>query len=229
MSLWPLFSLEVMTPRLILRPISEADASTLATALPPDLELDPNAYLFPGAKPALGRAWQSLASYWRAYGSWTIDSWRLPFGVHVDGELVGVQTLEGDHFVRRGVVDSASYLHHAARGKGIGKEMRRAMLAFAFETLGAQEAITSAWQDNQASLGVSAALGYSPNGIERHVDGDRVGYLQHLRLPVATWRERHSAHDVQVSGFGPCAVLFGLDVPVKRQGTVPEMPDGHCQ
>ena len=43
--------------------------------------------------------------------------------------------------------------------------MRRAVLALAFGPLGAEAAITSAWPDNGASLGVSQSLGYLP---ERH-------------------------------------------------------------
>ena len=103
-------------------------------------------------------------SYWKAYGTWHPESWRLSFAVLVDDEFVGAQELEGNDFPRLRTVDSASFLANAVRGRGIGKQMRRAVLGLAFGPMGAQAAITSAWHDNHASLGVSRALGYRPNG-----------------------------------------------------------------
>ena len=97
--------------------------------------------------------------YWRARGSWRPDSWALSFGAFRDGELVGYQGLEGDDFARLRTVDSWSFLTGAARGQGLGKQMRAAVLALAFGALGARFAITSAWTDNHASLAVSRALG----------------------------------------------------------------------
>jgi RimJ/RimL family protein N-acetyltransferase len=61
-------------------------------------------------------------------------------------------------------VDSSSFLTGAVRGRGLGKQMRAAVLTLAFGPLGARFAITSAWSDNHASLGVSRALGYVENG-----------------------------------------------------------------
>ena len=46
--------------------------------------------------------------------------------------------------------------------------MRTAVLALAFEGLDAEIALTEAWSDNEASLGVSRSLGYLPNGSVRH-------------------------------------------------------------
>jgi hypothetical protein len=48
-------------------------------------------------------------------------------------------------------------------------------LALAFGPLQAQAAITSAWHDNHASLGVSRALGYRPNGESLHARGHQTG------------------------------------------------------
>ena len=42
--------------------------------------------------------------------------------------------------------------------------MRGAVLALAFDGLGAESATTEAFVDNPASAGVSRALGYRPNG-----------------------------------------------------------------
>ena len=72
---------------------------------------------------------------------------------------MGYQGLEGDDFARLRTVDSSSFLTGAARGQGLGKQMRAAVLSLAFGALGARFAIASAWTDNYASLAVSGALG----------------------------------------------------------------------
>src|SRR4029079_19332889 len=102
-------------------------------------------------------------SYWKYYGSWRPEAWRLNFVVHHGGRLIGVQELEGNDFLALRTVDTSSHLVADARGLGLGKAMRAAVLALAFGPLDAEVAITSAWHDNHASLGVSRALGYQPN------------------------------------------------------------------
>jgi hypothetical protein len=69
--------------------------------------------------------------------------------------------------------------------------------------------ITSAWHDNSASLGVSRALGYQPNGVELHPRGAGVDTMVHLRLTRADWLA--TPHPpITISGFPPCAPFFGL-------------------
>ena len=67
-------------------------------------------------------------------------------------------------------------------------EMRVAVLQLAFAGLGAHFAVSSAWHDNHASLGVSRSLGYVENGIDLHVRDDRVDRLQRMILAVERWR-----------------------------------------
>ena len=62
-------------------------------------------------------------------------------------------------------VNTGSWLGQAYQGHGYGKEMRAAMLAFAFDGLGARVAETEAFLDNAASNAVSRALGYVANGL----------------------------------------------------------------
>jgi RimJ/RimL family protein N-acetyltransferase len=88
--------------------------------------------------------------------------------------------------------------------------MRSAVLALAFGPLQALAAVTSAWHDNHASLGVSRALGYRPNGESLHARGDRVDVMQHMRLPRADWLASGSSERVLISGFEACRPLFGL-------------------
>ena len=67
--------------------------------------------------------------------------------------------------VRRSVA-SGSYLGLAHQGQGTGKLMRHALLHLAFAGLGAREARSEALAGNDASHGVSRALGYVEDGTE---------------------------------------------------------------
>jgi hypothetical protein len=82
---WPLFDLRLRTRALELRPIAEADLSTLADLLPADLEMDPAATTYPRLSADANRRVIVHQSYWQAYGTWAPTSWRLPFVVIVDG------------------------------------------------------------------------------------------------------------------------------------------------
>lgn len=127
-----MFDLRLTTPDLHLRHLTEADLATLAAILPDDAEQDPASTSYPGLDRDRNRAVVLHQDYWRARGSWCPESWALSFGVFRDGELVGFQGLEGDDFARLRTVDSSSFLAHAARGQGLGKQMRAAVLALAF-------------------------------------------------------------------------------------------------
>src|SRR5262249_48376652 len=126
-----------------------------------------------------------------------------------EDELLGTQELEGTDFVLLRTVDSSSFLAPQARGRGIGKAMRTAILALAFGPMQAQAAITSAWQDNHASLGVSRSLGYRPNGEHLHARDDGVDLMVHLRLTRQDWESRPRP-EVSISGWDPCRPFFGL-------------------
>lgn len=207
---WPLFDLRLATPDLALRPMTEADLTELADLLPDDVEQDPLAAAFAIGDDRTRRGVVSHQTYWKALGTWRPDAWALNFVVSAAGRLVGVQELEGDEFPVLRTVDSSSFLIPSARGRGYGKQMRRAVLALAFGPMQAQAAITSAWHDNYASLGVSRALGYLPNGESLHAHPGRVDVLLHLRLKRADWLAAGTGSGIQVSGFEPCRPLFGL-------------------
>jgi RimJ/RimL family protein N-acetyltransferase len=97
-------------------------------------------------------------------------------------------------------VDTHSWLATDARGRGWGKQMRAAVLVLAFEHLGATAAVTEAWSDNAASLGVSRSLGYVDNGIDLHPREMRRMLLLNLVAPCS----------VSVEGVEPCLAMLGL-------------------
>jgi RimJ/RimL family protein N-acetyltransferase len=195
--LWPLHALTLTTPDLVLRGMTEADAQALAAVVPADLEHHPAlAHASPGA--------DVLQAYWRNAGLWQPDDWVLELVVEHEGRPVGLQALEGKDFRVRRTVDTHSWLVAAARGRGWGKQMRTAVLELAFGHLDAAFAITEAWQDNAASLGVSRALGYVDNGVDVHPGPRR---MQRLLLERAAWSP---PVPVAVTGLEPCLPLLGL-------------------
>jgi RimJ/RimL family protein N-acetyltransferase len=194
--------------------MTEADLMPLAELIPDDVDQNPNMPSYANRTERSARGTTVFQTYWHSLGTWRPESWNLLFVVLVDGELVGVQGLEGEDFAVRRTVDSSSWLATAARGRGIGigKAMRRAVLTLAFDGLGAEVAETSAWHDNLASIGVSRTLGYVPNGVYRHSDVRRVDDMVRMRLTREAWRQHGTGHRVEIRGLAQCLPFFGLSV-----------------
>lgn len=208
---WPLFALTIRTPRLVLRPPTDDDIAALA-ALGGKGVHDPAVmpFRFPWTDaPSPQRERSTLQFHWRVRASWTPDDWHLPCAVRCDGEIVGQQDILAHDFARVRTVESGSWLGREHQGKGIGKEMRSAILHLAFVGLDAARAETGAYEDNAASLGVTRSLGYAPNGdavfaprgepqVEKKFKMDRVGF------------DRIRRDDVVIENLEPCLELFGL-------------------
>lgn len=208
---WPLAGLRLSCRDVSLRPVREADLTALAAVLPADVEQDPRLELFPGLSDEENRRRLFYQGYWRALGTWSPSSWVLHFAVAYRGELVGVQTLEGDDFPALRTVDSASWLVPGVRGRGLGAAMRTAVLGLAFDGLGAVAAVSSAVAGNAASLAVSRRLGYAENGVGLLVvPGGAVAELRHVRLTAPAWRSAGHGRAVTVDGLPPCLPWFGL-------------------
>lgn len=195
---WPPHAIVLTTPSLVLRAMTEADAYALAAVVPEDLEHSPRL-------PGFSSGANVLQAYWSQLGQWRAEDWVLPFTVVHDDVPIGLQALEGKDFRVRRTVDSYSWLVSSARGRGLGKQMRAAVLSLAFDHLEAKYAITEAWEDNAASLGVSRALGYVDNGVDLHTREGGAGRMQRLILPRAAWT---SPVPVTVSGLEGCLPFF---------------------
>lgn len=207
---WPLFGLRVRTPRLELRyPDDELTASLaeLAAAGIHDPGFLP--FLVPWDQvPPPHQQRNTLQHLWRMRASWHPTSWQCGLVVVADGEVAGLQTVMADHFAVRRTVKTGSWLGRAHQGRGLGTEMRAAVLHLAFAGLGALRAESGAWHDNAASLGVSRKLGYEQNGDGWARRGNGADRELHLVLTRERW-EQHRSHDIELVGLDPCLASFG--------------------
>ena len=203
---WPLFGLRLSTPRLELRLPNEDELISLVASAPDDLETDPSWPAPAGAPRPIATA--VLQWYWRALGEWKADHWRLPLAVWAAGDLVGFQELEAERFAVLRTVETSSWLVPGVRGLGIGKEMRAAVLALAFDHLGAAVATSGAWEWNGASLGASRALGYVDNGWFVHEHLGRTGVQRRVVLERAAWNGQR--WPTTIEGPGAARAWFGI-------------------
>jgi RimJ/RimL family protein N-acetyltransferase len=207
---WPLFSLRVRTERLELRLPSDEDLAALADVAASGIHpFNEMPFLRPWTRDASpARERNMLKFHWGCRANWSAESWAANFAVIQDGEVIGSQGIVATEFAVTRTVSSGSWLGQAFQGRGIGTEMRAAVLHFAFEGLGAIEVVSSAFIENPASAAVSRKLGYELDGTEVHaVEGLR-RIAQRFRLTRERW-EATERIPVTIEGLEPCLDLFG--------------------
>jgi RimJ/RimL family protein N-acetyltransferase len=209
---WPLFGLRIRTPRVELR--YPDDDLCLALA-----ELAARGVHDPAVMP-FGFPWtdapadelprNSLQFLWRMRAELSAAKWAMDFAVLVDGEVVGAQGVTASDFATRRVVETGSWLGIAHQGRGIGTEMRRAVLHLAFDGLGAAYAESGAWEDNAASLAVTRKLGYEQVGDRIDVRRGEPARMVLNRIERSWWEANRRTDDVVVEGLDPCLPLLGI-------------------
>ena len=210
--MWPLFGLRIRSEQLVLRLPTDDDLRGL-------LDLA-RAGIHPPEEMPFGVAWTdatgadfdrgALQHHWTSRGSWRPEEWQLNLMVEWDGRTIGAQTVASEEFPIHRIVNTGSWLGQAYQGRGFGKEMRSAVLSFAFDALGARAAISSAFLDNAASNAVSRSIGYvedgrgalAPRGVSRE--------MQRFRITADGWRSRPRP-PVDIQGFDGCRAMFGID------------------
>ncbi len=207
---WPLFGLRVETPRLTLRYPDDDDVASIAELAGKGVH-DPSwmPFFYPWtdvAPPLLQR--QSMQFVWRTRAEWQPENWHLGMAVVVDDHIVGVQALLAEHFTVLRTAATGSWLGRIYQGKGIGTEMRAAILHLAFAGLDAEYAQSRAFVDNAASLGVTRRLGYDEVGRELVVRRDAPAWIADFRLPRSRW-EQQRRDDIALTGVDACLELFG--------------------
>lgn len=209
---WPLYDLRVTTPRLEIRLPSEDDLYrllALADAGIHDPGMMPFTIPWTDVDPPR-RHRESLQWWWSQRAQWRSEDWSFSGAVFVDDEPAGIQDLSAKDFAARRVVSTGSWLGRAYQGRGLGKEMRSAILHLAFDGLGAHEAHTRAFADNAPSLGVTRAMGYVENGHEVVLRRGRPARSIAFCLDRAGWATRRRP-DIIVNGLETCRDMFGLD------------------
>ncbi|MER7206882.1 GNAT family protein [Streptosporangium sp. NPDC000239] len=205
---WPLTGLRVTTPRLELRLPSLDDLDRLADrAIEGVHDQGTMPFIVPwsDAEPQ-ERARRTIQYHFSLWGAWTPAEWTCAFAVVFEGEVVGTQAIAATDFAVTREVTSGSWLGRRFHGRGIGTEMRAAVLHLAFEGLGARYATSGAFADNHASLAVSRKFGYADDGVQIHNrQGEPVTTLR-LRLAREDWA---GGLGVGVHGLEPCLPLFG--------------------
>lgn len=209
-TVWPLFGLRLATPRLELRPILDQDIPAAVAAAASGIH-DPGRNPFSNPWTALpaDRLGPNMARwYWRCRAEATPENWTLLLGVWHGGSFVGCQDIGARDFASLRTVTTGSWLTQSMQGRGLGKEMRAAVVLYAFDRLGAEVAESEAAAWNDASLGVSRSLGYTPNGTSRKAWGGVVETLQHVRVTPETFRRpdwplQVQGHDAAASFLKP--------------------------
>ena len=209
---WPFFGLRVSTP------IVELAYPTDET-IPQIIELAKQGIHHPNFMP-FSIPWSSATEpeldrsmaqfYWKNRADLTPTSWLLPLAVMIEGEPVGVQDVRGENFGLLGIAETGSWLASEHQGRGIGKEMRAAILHLLFEGLGARRAVTQSRHDNASSLAVTRSLGYEANGTTIEDYGDNEPLLtEHFFMSRETWQKTRR-DDIQITGLADCLDMLGL-------------------
>lgn len=210
-AVWPLFRLRIRSEHLVLRLPTDDDLVPLLAVA--------KAGIHPPDEMPFGVAWTAaegptfdhgfLAHHWESRAAWSVDHWQLNLMVEMDGRPIGAQTVVGHAFPIHRTIETGSWLGRESQGQGFGKEMRSAVLAFAFDGLGARFAESAAFLDNAASNAVSRALGYEENGRGSLAPQGVARETQKFRMSAESWRSRPRPAAV-IEGLDACRELFGI-------------------
>jgi RimJ/RimL family protein N-acetyltransferase len=118
-----------------------------------------------------------------------------------------MQDIGAEHFRAVRSVETGSWLGRAHQGRGIGREMREAILHLAFAGLDAEEAMSGAFEDNAGSLATSRSVGYEENGEARGRRRDSAGRTVRFRMGRDAWEQRRRK-DIEIIGLDGCLDMF---------------------
>jgi hypothetical protein len=126
--------------------------------------------------------------------------------VERDGPI-GAQSVRAGRFASYRTVDTGSWLGRRFQGRGLGKEMRAAVLGFAFDGLWRQVAETSAFLDNGARTACRGARLRGERVRQPGAGGRRPG---HPEVPDdrGGWRSRPPSQ-LAIEGLDGIRDLFG--------------------
>ncbi|THV29122.1 GNAT family N-acetyltransferase [Glycomyces paridis] len=203
----PVYRIRLRTERLELRVPDLDDLVALADQAAAGIH-DPS--FMPFAEPwtdapPLERGRATVQYQMRAVMSAAPEDWTLPFVAVHEGAVIGMQEIAAKEFALTREVLTGSWLGLAHHGRGLGTEMRAAVLAFAFDGLGAEWATSASMEGNGPSQGVSRRLGYRADGIAHLVVKGERRTERRWRLGRGDW-EAHREHPVAIDGLDDAAL-----------------------
>ncbi|HWM21298.1 MAG TPA: GNAT family protein [Ilumatobacteraceae bacterium] len=208
---WPLFDVEVRTPRLALRYADDIMLTELATLAAKGIH-DPAQMPFaiPWTDiepPQLER--EAFRFWWGCRADTSPAKWNLILVALVGDTVVGSTSIGTSEFAVTRAFETGSWLGREYQGQGLGKEMRYATLQLGFDGFGAEQATTGAFTDNPASLGVTRSLGYEPNGQLRHERRGELAESLRFRMSREHW-DTIRRDDITLHGVEAAAAMLGL-------------------
>jgi RimJ/RimL family protein N-acetyltransferase/ribosomal protein S18 acetylase RimI-like enzyme len=201
----PLTRLRVRTPRLELRLGTDTELRELGRVAMAGIH-DPGVmpFAFPWTDDV---SEESVLEFHRdQLHTFTPEDWQLGLVVFHRGRPIGIQSVGATRFAETRRVGTGSWLGREWQGRGLGTEMRAAVLQLAFGGLGAESAVSGAIDGNPQSLGVSRKLGYEVVGS--HVVSPRGIPVEHTDIEL---RRENFTLPVQVElvALEPLLPLFG--------------------
>ncbi|MEU0496884.1 GNAT family N-acetyltransferase [Mycobacterium sp. NPDC006124] len=211
-AVWPLFDLHASTPSLTLRYVTDDLAMELAELAAHGIH-DPQTMPFSEPwtdvePPELQR--NSVRYFWRCRAETTSANWHLNLAAHDRaGTLLGVCTLSAENFPTTRTATTGSWLGRRLQGRGHGREMRQAALHLIFAGLDGDTAVTRAWHDNAASLGVTRSLPYSEREPVREPRRGSLDTMLVFTMDRLQW-QTVARTDVQLGGIEPVREFLGI-------------------
>jgi RimJ/RimL family protein N-acetyltransferase len=137
---------------------------------------------------------------------WRPQKWSLNLIAFLQGLPIGSQTVGAENFASAHEVGTGSWLGQEFQHRGLGTEMRTAVLELAFRELGARVALSASMFGNEASKRVSEKLGYEITGTSMSAPRGEPQHRFDLRIGRENW---NPPFPVEIEGAEACLDLFG--------------------
>lgn len=208
---WPLFGLEVRTPRLTLRYLDDTlTREVLAVARRGVHDPAEMPFIVPWTDlPSPQMEQEAMRFYARTRADIRPTGWNLQFAVVVDGDVIGSCDVGAKEFATLRQFSTGSWLGRTFHGRGLGKEMRMACLALGFDGFDAARALTGAWHTNEASLGVTRSLGYVETGRHWELRRNERGEVVSFRMDRSHW-DTIRRDDITLVGIDAARSFLGV-------------------
>ncbi|KAF2419097.1 GNAT family protein [Microbacterium sp. B35-30] len=222
--LWPASAVRVRAGDLELRWIDDdllVELSDLAGRGIHDPDQMPFAH--PWTRGSADEVARSVLAYqWGIRNRLSPTEFVLELAVVHEGIPVGIQGITARDWSVLRRVTTGSWLGRDHQGRGIGTRMRMLALHLAFEGLGAREATSGAFADNESSNGVSRRVGYDSDGAFHMAREGEAALHRRYVMSRERWESLRADH---VTRLGSPIELQGVDGLLTQLETPPSLPE----